>query len=228
MSSQLLEIKSRRLLAEAYVREASLLECGAGPPREEQLRRVESTERALRRGLDVGSSRVRTGIFTRILVATDGSAEAQRAERLGAGIAAEGGGELLLVSVADTRWTHGPDEIAYTELQLRGALREKVDQYLAEASSRVPAGVRVELSRREGEPATQILEGALEWGPDLIVMGTRGRGRLRGRSSHDGRGGGRRRGRPAAGRAERSQQQSTHAGMLVATADRGESPHVAR
>ena len=35
MSSQLFEIKSRRLLAEAYVREASLLECGAGTSREE-------------------------------------------------------------------------------------------------------------------------------------------------------------------------------------------------
>lgn len=158
MSSQLLEIKSRRILAEAYVREASLLECGAGTPREEQLRRVGVAEQALLRGLDKGSSRPGVGVFTKILVATDGSLEAQRAERLAVSLASDRGGRLFLVCVADTRCTHGPDEIAYTELQLRAAFREKVDQYLAEAASRVPDGVQVELSRREGEPATQILK----------------------------------------------------------------------
>ena len=180
MSSELLEIKSRRLLAEAYVREASLLEFGAGTPREEQLIRVEAAEQALRRGLDKGSSRPRAGVFTKILVATDGSPEAQRAERVAAELAEEWHLPLLLLRVADTRCTHGPDEIVYTELQIRAALRERVDQYLAAAACRVPAGVPAERSSREGKPATEILKVASEWGADLLVMGSRGRGRLRG------------------------------------------------
>jgi nucleotide-binding universal stress UspA family protein len=176
MSSEILEIKARRLLAEEYVREATFLECGAGTPREEQLRRVEAAGQALRRGLDPP----RADLFTKILVATDGSPEAQRAERLAADLAAERHARLLLVCVADTRWAHGPDEVAYSEVQLRAALREKVDRYLAEASDRLSAGVPAERSRLEGEPATEILKAASEWGANLLVMGTRGRGRLRG------------------------------------------------
>ena len=176
MSAEFLEIKARRVLAEEYVREATFLECGAGTPREEQLRRVEAAGQALRRGLEQPPA----ALFTKILVATDGSPEARRAERLAAELAAERHARLLLVCVADTRWTHGPDEVAYSELQLRAKLREKVDRYLAEASGRVPAGTPAERSRLEGEPATEILKAASEWGADLLVMGTRGRGRLRG------------------------------------------------
>ena len=180
MLSKLLDIKSMRLAAEAFMREASLLECGAGTPREEVLRRASAAADALRRVLEKGSDRPSTGKFRRILVATDGSPQARRAEGLATNLAAADGARLMIVCVADTRWTHGPDEMTYSELQLREELRRKVDGYLAEAVSKVPAGVLVEQSRREGEPVTQILAVAKGWEADLIVMGTRGRGRLRG------------------------------------------------
>ena len=180
MLLELLDIKSVRLAAEAFMREASLLECGAGTPREEVLRRASAAADALRRLLDKGSDGPSTSRFSRILVATDGSPEARRAEGLAANLAAADGGRLMIVCVADTRWTHGPDEMAYSEMQLREELRRKVDRYLADAVSKVPAGVQVEQSRREGEPVTQILAVAKGWEADLIVMGTRGRGRLRG------------------------------------------------
>jgi nucleotide-binding universal stress UspA family protein len=180
MSAGILEIKSRRLLAEAYVREASLLECGAGTPREEQLERLQAAEQALRCALETPRHQPRSGVFAKILVATDGSPEARHAEQLAAQLAAERRARLLFVCVADSCWIGGPDEVAYTELQLPAALREKVEQYLQEAASRAPAGLLVEKLRRDGDPVTEILRAAFDWGADLIVTGSRGRGRLRG------------------------------------------------
>jgi nucleotide-binding universal stress UspA family protein len=49
---------------------------------------------------------------------------------------------------------------------------------LARASRLLPDGVRPDLALREGVPAAQIVEVARERGGDLIVMGTRGMGRI--------------------------------------------------
>lgn len=174
------EFESLRLAAEAYLLEASLPEESGTGKAEPHRQRMTAAREALRRELEVGSDRQTTALFSRILVATDGSPEARQAEHLAAELTVGRAARLILVSVADTRWTHGPDEIAYSELQLRAALREKVDEYLAKAALRLPAGVAVEHSPREGEPSTEILKAARQWDADVIVMGTRGRGRLRG------------------------------------------------
>ena len=179
MSSEPTDIKTLPLGAESYPREESNLERGAGAPPEETLRRAGAAGDALRREPEKGSDRPRrTGRFGRILVATDGSPEARRAEGLASEMAAACGARLMVVCVVDTRLTHGPDEIVYTGLRPRAELRQEANQYLADAASRIPAGVPVEQSPREGEPVAEILTVARGWEADLIVMGTRGRGRL--------------------------------------------------
>jgi nucleotide-binding universal stress UspA family protein len=49
---------------------------------------------------------------------------------------------------------------------------------LARASRLLPEGVRPDLALREGAPPAQIVELVRERGADLIVMGTRGLGRI--------------------------------------------------
>ena len=57
-------------------------------------------------------------------------------------------------------------------------LRHRGVRLLARASRLLPEGVRPDLALREGAPAAQIVELARERGADLIVMGTRGLGRI--------------------------------------------------
>jgi nucleotide-binding universal stress UspA family protein len=176
-----MSLQSLRLAAEGYLEEEWHLEqCGEGPAREEHLGRVANAREALRRQVEVaGNTSRQPQLVGRILVAIDGSPEAEKARRLAADLAAETAAEVMLVAVADTRWTHGPDEIAYTEAELRIALRERVDELLREAAARMPAGVAVETSLPEGEPSAQILKTAGDWGADLVIMGAHGKGRLR-------------------------------------------------
>jgi nucleotide-binding universal stress UspA family protein len=49
---------------------------------------------------------------------------------------------------------------------------------LARASRQLPEGVRPDVALREGAPAAQIVDLARARGADLIVMGTRGMGRI--------------------------------------------------
>ena len=176
-----MSLESLRLAAEGYLQEEWRLEqCGQGPAREEHLRRVADARQALRRQVDLAGKEPRQPhLFRRIVVAIDGSPESEKARCLAADLAVEAAAEVLIVSVADTRWTHGPDEIAYSEAELRRALRERVDGFVREAAAHMPAAVTVRTFLPEGEPSAQILRTASDWGADLIVMGAHGKGRLR-------------------------------------------------
>ena len=173
--------ESLRRAVENYLSEQSRVEaCGAGAAGEEDLERARAALDALKREVDEAAAALPPRPpLGRVLVALDGSDESHEAQRLAAGLAHETGARLLLVCVADTRWTHGPEEVAYAEPD-RAALREKVDQYLADSASRLPPGIPFDTSRLEGEPATEILKATERWGADLVAMGTRGRGRLGG------------------------------------------------
>src|SRR5688572_26532216 len=104
-------LESLRLAAEGYLEEEWHLEqCGQGRAREERLRRVADAREDLRRQVEFSGKEPRQPhLFRRILVAIDGSPEAEKARRLAADLAVETAAKVMLVSVADTRWTHGPD-----------------------------------------------------------------------------------------------------------------------
>lgn len=110
-------------------------------------------------------------MFDRILVPLDGSRFAESALPAAIALAGKRGGEVHLVRVLE--------RLAADVLPLiTPPDREGARKYLcalAEASS-VAAGARVSVSVREGVPVDEIAAAAREWGADLVVMCTHGRG----------------------------------------------------
>jgi nucleotide-binding universal stress UspA family protein len=113
----------------------------------------------------------------RILVATDGSESARRAEAAARRLAAEGGRELVFVTV----WK---ELRAMIGVPVRSAIeveREWAEDTLAEARKEAEAaGLRATTISRRGRPAEEICAAARELGPDMIVLGTHGWGALEG------------------------------------------------
>ena len=118
---------------------------------------------------------------TKILLATDGSEEAQLAATTAADLAQKTNSELHLITV-------GPDLPLYEltehpadfEDVLRKNRREAKDMLEQQAKRIEESGVSVkETHLREGRAEKEIVELAEELGAGLIVMGSRGHGRLR-------------------------------------------------
>jgi nucleotide-binding universal stress UspA family protein len=112
-----------------------------------------------------------------IMVATDGSESARRAEAAARRLAAEGGRELAFVTV----WK---EPRAMLGVPVRSAIeveREWAEQTLAEARRQAEAaGLRATTICRRGRPAEEICAAAREFGADMIVLGNHGWGGLEG------------------------------------------------
>ncbi len=111
-------------------------------------------------------------LFTKILVAVDGSKHADKAAKYARGIARTQGAELTLL--------HCPGHIPNL---IGGSAREKLMQELEadglkliEGYKDLCEGMNVCYSRvvRVGDPAVVLIKYAEENGMDLIVMGSRG------------------------------------------------------
>ena len=102
-----------------------------------------------------------------ILVATDGSAGAESAVSAAVQLAAETGAELHCVGVDDALAHEGIDPAAAATAE-------------AAAAAARDAGVTATAERRIGPAAERILDAARDCGADLIVVGSRGRGWLKG------------------------------------------------
>jgi len=112
-------------------------------------------------------------MFEKILVAVDGSPDADRAVRAGAEIAKADGGRLVLGHVSclpEHYRSHLADEL---EEAIR-ADGEKILEHAARVAEEagVPADARL---LEKDHAAEAILELAQEIGADLIVLGVRGR-----------------------------------------------------
>jgi nucleotide-binding universal stress UspA family protein len=126
--------------------------------------------------------------MNRILAAVDGSAPSLRAVALAADLAKRYGAELLLVTVE-----HQLSAAVTAELETY-ARQEHIDIPLSELGSAhaesVFAGARLEAQAKgatrvstrssKGDPAEEIIALAKDQTADLIVLGTRGHGRLAG------------------------------------------------
>jgi nucleotide-binding universal stress UspA family protein len=112
----------------------------------------------------------------RILLATDGSAEADLAAATAADLAKSTGSELHVVHVGELR----PTFLAQTEVE-PAQLEREARQLLDEQVRRVEeAGSPVkEAHLRLGRADEEIVDLADSMGAGLIVMGSRGRGRIR-------------------------------------------------
>jgi nucleotide-binding universal stress UspA family protein len=118
---------------------------------------------------------------TTILLATDASEEAQLASTTAAELAKKTNSELHLLSVGpDLPLYELPEHPAGFEDVLRENRREAKEMLEQQAKRIEQSGVRVkETHLREGRAEEEIVEVAEELGAGLIVMGSRGHGRLR-------------------------------------------------
>jgi nucleotide-binding universal stress UspA family protein len=118
---------------------------------------------------------------TTILLATDGSEEAQLAATTAADLAEKTNSELHVVTVgAGLPLYDLPEHPAEFEDVLRENRREAKEVLEQQAKSIEESGGTVkETHLREGRAEEEIVELAEDIGAGLIVMGSRGRGRLR-------------------------------------------------
>ena len=119
-------------------------------------------------------------MFRRILVPTDGSEHALRAVRVAGGLAKEQGATLVLLTV-----TSIPQSLVMATGLSDSVIREYVDESSGEALGPALAvlkelGVDAEVRIEMGSAAEVILDEATDLGADLVVMGKRGMGELRG------------------------------------------------
>jgi nucleotide-binding universal stress UspA family protein len=117
--------------------------------------------------------------YRSIIVGTDGSVTAERAVRQAAGLAADEGARLVVVSAyqpsgerkASADADRVPDELRYT-LTDRVQTEELAERGRAIAKE---AGVaKVVVQAIEGDPAAVLLEAAKDFDADLIVVGSKG------------------------------------------------------
>ena len=123
--------------------------------------------------------------MNRILVATDGSEDADRAIDYAARRAKDAGAELLIVNVVGGYGLPEKVLIAFTNDQsvlLKELLESQSAQTLTAARDRArKAGAgTILLKSRRGEVAQTIIEIAQEKKADAIVVGKRGAGRVEG------------------------------------------------
>jgi nucleotide-binding universal stress UspA family protein len=113
----------------------------------------------------------------RIMVAVDDSDPGRWAVAVAAGLAKPLGAELVLLHVINPGAMMSP-ETAFDAEDIRGGQLRRSDELLAAAHALVAAVTPVERVTREGEAADEIVRAAAEWDAELVVMGTRSRGRL--------------------------------------------------
>ena len=118
---------------------------------------------------------------TTILLATDGSKEAQLAATTAADLTEKTNSELHVVTVGpDYPLYELPEHPADFEDVLRKNRREAKEMLEQQAKQMEEAGVTInETHLREGRASEEIVQVAEEIGAGLIVMGSRGYGRLR-------------------------------------------------
>ncbi len=120
-------------------------------------------------------------MYTRILVAIDGSPHSERARTHALGLARGLAAALRIVHVVDTGWLGVGMELAIDTAELGRARREAGGQLLAGAQAAArAAGVEAEVRLLEmatpaEHVAARIAGEAADWPADLVVLGTHGR-----------------------------------------------------
>lgn len=113
----------------------------------------------------------------RILVAVDGGEIASRAVATGADLAARLRGQLALVTVINPREAMAVEGGPPADEMLR-IMREEAEELLRVASMEASACPPSHRFVREGSPGPEVCASAREWGAEMIVVGTHGRGGL--------------------------------------------------
>jgi nucleotide-binding universal stress UspA family protein len=113
-------------------------------------------------------------MYKKILVPTDGSEFAKKAQQHALFLAKVSGAEIIAVSVTENNFVNGlplDDEV----YQLNQILKERSEENLKEFDKLNEDDLKITHVIREGSPAKVILEVAKEEEIDLIVMGSSGK-----------------------------------------------------
>jgi nucleotide-binding universal stress UspA family protein len=117
-------------------------------------------------------------VFLNILVGVDGSVSSRRALDYGIELARAGNARLTLIAVA-------PPVSSYVTLGgvssdiMREELEKWATSILAKAAAVVPDDVIAHTVQRAGDPGPEIVTELTRGAYDLVVLGSRGRGRAR-------------------------------------------------
>jgi nucleotide-binding universal stress UspA family protein len=113
-------------------------------------------------------------MYGTLLLATDGSEDADAAVDHAVGLAAATGAELRIVSVVETRTAY--DNAIIDPEEVRENLRSDAAAAVEDAADAAEAaGVECHTAVLEGPPPERILEHAAEIGADAVVAGSTGR-----------------------------------------------------
>ena len=113
-------------------------------------------------------------MYKKILVPTDGSEFAKKAQKHALFLSKVSGAELIAVSVTENNFVNGlplDDEV----YQLNQILKERSEENLKEFDKLNEDDLKITHVIREGSPARVILEVAEDEDVDLIVMGSSGK-----------------------------------------------------
>ncbi len=113
-------------------------------------------------------------MYKKILVPTDGSEFAKKAQKQALFLAKVSGAEIIAVSVTENNFVQGlplNDEV----FQLNQILNERSEENLIEFDKLNEDNIKISHVIREGSPARVILEVAKDENVDLIVMGSSGK-----------------------------------------------------
>jgi len=113
-------------------------------------------------------------MYKKILVPTDGSEFAKKAQKHALFLSKVSGAEIIAVSVTENNFVNGlplDDEV----YQLNQILKERSEENLKEFDELNEEDLKITHVIREGSPARVILEVAQEENVDLIVMGSSGK-----------------------------------------------------
>ena len=113
-------------------------------------------------------------MYKKILVPTDGSEFAVKAQKHALFLAQVSGAEIIAVSVTENNFVNGlplDDEV----YQLNQILKERSEENLKEFDELNEDNIKITHVVREGSPARVILEVSEEEAVDLIVMGSSGK-----------------------------------------------------
>ena len=113
-------------------------------------------------------------MYKKILVPTDGSEFAKKAQKHALFLAGVSGAEIVAVSVTENNFVNGlplDDEV----YQLNQILKERSEENLEEFDKLNEDDLKITHVIKEGSPARCILEVASEEDVDLIVMGSSGK-----------------------------------------------------
>jgi len=114
--------------------------------------------------------------FHNVLVAVDGSPDAELALAAAVLAVQRAHARLTIVTVAEDV-TRRPGALAFDPL-LQQRVDEGAEEHLQEAVEAVPADIPVRKLLRRGRPGPEIVAAATEGGHDAIFLGARGVGRV--------------------------------------------------